>query len=58
MKLMAGPLVLFPLAIFKNRRVDWALPINELPDWFENELPDLFQLVYNKKNPLTFEKNE
>lgn len=44
--------LLKPIALFKNGKVDWALPVRELPDWFEMGLPDLFQLVYYKKNPI------
>ncbi len=47
-----------PLAIFKNGKVDWTLPVRELPEWFEMELPDLFQLVYNKKNPIDPDSGE
>ena len=46
------------LAIFSNGKVIDALPVKDMPDWFESRLPDLFQLVYNKKNPLAFEDNE
>jgi predicted ABC-type ATPase len=46
------------LAIFINGKVIDALPIKQLPDWFETELPDLFQLVYNKKNPIDIDDVE
>jgi hypothetical protein len=44
------------LAIFKNGKVDWCLQVKDYPDWFEAELPDLFQLIYDKKNRLDFEE--
>jgi predicted ABC-type ATPase len=50
--------LLKPLALFKNSKVDWALPVRDLPDWFETGLPDLFQLVYNKKNPIDLDDVE
>ncbi|MEO7924721.1 MAG: zeta toxin family protein [Chitinophagaceae bacterium] len=48
--------ILKPLAIFKKGKVEWCLPVKELPLWFEDELPDLFQLAYEKNNPLEFEE--
>ena len=46
------------LAIFINGKVIDALPIKQLPDWFEKELLNLFHLVLFKKNPLDFEDTE
>jgi predicted ABC-type ATPase len=40
------------LAIFKNGMVDYALPAKELPEWFQQRLPHLFQLIFINKNSL------
>ena len=42
------------LAIFSNGNVVDALPIKDMPDRFENGLPNLFQLVFFYKNQLGF----
>ena len=39
------------LAIFKDGKVVSSLPVKELPEWFENFLPDLFQIAFIKRNP-------
>jgi predicted ABC-type ATPase len=39
------------LAIFRKSKIVSSLPIKELPEWFENFLPDLFQIRFIKRNP-------
>jgi predicted ABC-type ATPase len=38
------------LAIFNRGIVTDALPVKELPSWFETGLPGLFQLIYKKES--------
>ena len=46
------------LAIFANEKVIYAQPIKNIPEWFQNELPDLFQLIFLNKNPFRFEEEK
>ena len=46
------------LAIFKKGKVVSSLPVRELPEWFEDELPDLFSLVLINKSPFPFEDDK
>jgi predicted ABC-type ATPase len=43
------------IAIFSNGKVNDALPVKEIPEWFENGLPSLFQIVFIKQNQIGFE---
>ncbi len=44
------------LALFNKGSVIDSLPIQQLPGWFEDELPNLFQLVYIFLNNAGFKK--
>lgn len=46
------------LGIFNKGKVEDALPVKELPGWFEDGLPDLFQIVFLDKNPVGFKKDK
>jgi predicted ABC-type ATPase len=46
------------LAIFKNGNVVSALRVGDMPDWFANELSNLYHLVFIKNNKIDFEEDD